>query len=263
QSALNDGFEDGLRVGRRTADRLENFSGRGLLLQRLVALADENGGFVFRCGAGQACAHSPAGLALGRPGATFFHLPSTSAAPPHGPRRCSRTAQAYEKAEVFATRSHEGRVVCAPRQSPLTPAKGGVQGKIFAPYVGPWIPACAGMSGGYLRARNGGETHRSARASSSRSLKRWILPVAVRGSASRASIQRGNFHGPALSFTWCLSVSSSPSSALKPLRSTMKAFGLMSPSASSLPMTAASSTASCDTRAASTSKGETHMPETL
>ena len=43
----------------------------------------------------------------------------------------------------------------------------------------------------------------------------------------------------------------------------MKAFGLISPSASCLPMTAASSTASCEVSAASTSNGDTHMPETL
>jgi Metallo-beta-lactamase superfamily len=47
----------------------------------------------------------------------------------------------------------------------------------------------------------------------SRSLKRWILPVAVRGRSCRMSIQRGYFHGPARSFTCVRSVSSRPSSA--------------------------------------------------
>jgi hypothetical protein len=37
--------------------------------------------------------------------------------------------------------------------------------------------------------------------SSSRSLKRWTLPVAVRGKSLRSSIQRGYFHGPACSLT--------------------------------------------------------------
>jgi len=47
----------------------------------------------------------------------------------------------------------------------------------------------------------------------SRSLKRWILPVAVRGRSGRISIQRGYFHGPARSFTCERKVSSSCSSA--------------------------------------------------
>src|SRR5262249_2935886 len=47
----------------------------------------------------------------------------------------------------------------------------------------------------------------------SRSLKRWILPVAVRGRSSRTSIQRGYFHKPARSFTWVRSASNSASSA--------------------------------------------------
>ena len=40
--------------------------------------------------------------------------------------------------------------------------------------------------------------------SSSRSLKRWIFPVAVRGRSTRTSIQRGYFHKPARSFTCTL-----------------------------------------------------------
>ena len=50
--------------------------------------------------------------------------------------------------------------------------------------------------------------------SSSRSLKRWILPVAVRGRSGRTSIQRGYFHAPARSLTCTFSVSSRPSSAV-------------------------------------------------
>jgi hypothetical protein len=42
--------------------------------------------------------------------------------------------------------------------------------------------------------------HRAA-SSSARSLKRWILPVAVFGSSSTSAIQRGYFQGPAAAFT--------------------------------------------------------------
>ena len=41
-----------------------------------------------------------------------------------------------------------------------------------------------------------------------RSLKRWILPVAVFGKSARTSIQRGYFHAPAFSFTCAFNASS-------------------------------------------------------
>src|SRR5262245_26782532 len=43
EPALHDRFENGLRVGRRSADQLENFSGRRLLMKCLVALATKEG----------------------------------------------------------------------------------------------------------------------------------------------------------------------------------------------------------------------------
>src|SRR5262245_26742296 len=97
----------------------------------------------------------------------------------------------------------------------------------------------------------------------SRSLKRWILPVAVLGSPSTKAIQRGYFHTPALALTCSLRSSSRLLAAVLPGFSTMKALGLSRPSASSLGTTAASSTASWPTSALSTSNGDTQMPDTL
>src|SRR5690242_11303264 len=54
-------------------------------------------------------------------------------------------------------------------------------------------------------------------ASISRSLKRWILPVAVFGRLSSTSIQRGYFHGPTVVFTCSRKASSSPSREGAPL----------------------------------------------
>src|SRR4051812_619689 len=96
----------------------------------------------------------------------------------------------------------------------------------------------------------------------SRSLNRWILPVAVFGSESTTSIQRGYFHGPIFCLTWSLSISCRPV-VVAPGRSTTKAFGFSRPSGSASGTTAASSTAGCVISALSTSKGETQMPETL
>ena len=69
---------------------------------------------------------------------------------------------------------------------------------------------------------------------SSRSLKRWILPVAVFGSSVRNSIQRGYFHVPALVLTCSFSSSRSVVAAgLAGLQDQMKAMGLIRPSLSS------------------------------
>jgi len=57
QPASHDRLEHGLRVGRRTADQLENFRSRSLLLQRFVALAPNLRDVrVLRSGGPNACA---------------------------------------------------------------------------------------------------------------------------------------------------------------------------------------------------------------
>src|SRR5579871_1900817 len=94
------------------------------------------------------------------------------------------------------------------------------------------------------------------------SLYRWIFPVAVFGSESTASIQRGYFQTPIFCLTCSFSDSYSLSVSL-PVRSTTKAFGFNSPSGSASGTTAASSTDGCVINALSTSKGETQMPDTL
>src|SRR5262245_39550064 len=96
-----------------------------------------------------------------------------------------------------------------------------------------------------------------------RSLKRWILPVAVLGSSATNSIQRGYLKGARRSFTCCLSASASASLGSTPGRVTTKAFGLIKVCSSSAPITAASSTSGWVTRAASTSNGETYIPLTF
>ena len=217
QPALHDRLEHGLRVGGRTADHPENFSSRSLLMQCLVALAGKRGGCVFGCGARFGapsrscgpCSWQTQGAAVSP--AVHFHR---AAAWPPPSRQC---AILRKTGDCYHGMAHLGRVAGVARPSiSAHPRESGDPGNNSA-LLWPWIPAFAGMSGGCgtLAPRNDGrKSHRPAPSSSSRSLKRWILPVAVRGSASRASIQRGNFHGPALSLTWCLSVSSRPSSAL-------------------------------------------------
>src|SRR6185312_14441199 len=98
--------------------------------------------------------------------------------------------------------------------------------------------------------------HQSAPGPSARSLKRWIFPVAVFGRSLRNSIQRGYLYGA--SFAW-----TSASFAFSGALSTTKAFGLISFCSSFQPTTAASSTSGCEDSAASTSKGETYMPDTF
>src|SRR5579884_238405 len=99
--------------------------------------------------------------------------------------------------------------------------------------------------------------------SSARSLKRWILPVAVFGRSFRNSIQRGYLYGASLDFTCSCSARMSASLAFSGFFRTTKAFGLMSFCSSCQPTTAASSTSGCDDKAASTSNGETYIPETF
>src|SRR5262249_1227522 len=96
--------------------------------------------------------------------------------------------------------------------------------------------------------------------SRSRSLKRWILPVAVLGSSAMNSISGGYLYGASLSFTKAFS---SASVAAAPGLSTTNALVLVRPSASGLPIIAASSTAGCCISVASTSKGDTNMPLTF
>ena len=91
-------------------------------------------------------------------------------------------------------------------------------------------------------------------ASRSRSLKRWILPVAVLGNSGRNSIWRGYLYGARRSFT---KACNSALLACAPSLSTTKALVRVSPASSGTPITAASSTAGCCTSVASTSKGET------
>src|SRR5581483_1136552 len=65
----------------------------------------------------------------------------------------------------------------------------------------------------------------------SRNLNRWIFPVAVFGSESTTSIQRGYFHGPIFCLTCSFSISCK-SVVVAPGRSTTKAFGFNKPSGS-------------------------------
>src|SRR5258707_894361 len=101
------------------------------------------------------------------------------------------------------------------------------------------------------------ERHQSHFEASSRSLKRWILPVAVFGSSATYTKVRGYLYGAKRSLTWCRSISVSTTLPVMPGLTTMKAAGLMRPSASGTPTTAASSTDTCDSSAPSTSKGAT------
>src|SRR5262249_31707056 len=100
-------------------------------------------------------------------------------------------------------------------------------------------------------------------ASSLRRMNLCIFPVAVLGSSATKSTRRGYLCGASVVFTCCCSSSASASEGSRPCWSTTKACGLTSPSASSWPTTAASSTAGCAISAASTSTGETHWPLTL
>src|SRR5205814_4238309 len=76
-----------------------------------------------------------------------------------------------------------------------------------------------------------------------RSLKRWILPVAVFGSSPTNSIQRGYLYGAILSLTKAFSSSARPAPPPAGPLSTTNALGFTSPTPSSCPTTAASSTA--------------------
>src|SRR6185369_14682253 len=94
-------------------------------------------------------------------------------------------------------------------------------------------------------------------AARSRSRNRWIFPVAVFGSSSRKWMSRGYLYGANSPLTSALRASASASSPVRPVFSTTYASVLVRPSASALPTTAASSTASCRISAASTSNGDT------
>src|SRR6185503_16426596 len=96
-----------------------------------------------------------------------------------------------------------------------------------------------------------------------RSLKRWILPVAVFGRSVTNSIQRGYLNGASSALTWSCSAEASAGPAAWPGLSTTKAFGLISSLASAQPTTAASRAASCVASAGSTSNGDTYTPPTL
>src|SRR6185369_5117767 len=102
--------------------------------------------------------------------------------------------------------------------------------------------------------------HGARARSRSRRRKRWILPVAVFGSSSINSIARGYLYGASFSLTNAFSCSS-PTSA--PGLRTTNAFDFVSPSPSSMPITAHSSTEGCCISVASTSNGETHIPLTF
>src|SRR5438128_9410987 len=93
-----------------------------------------------------------------------------------------------------------------------------------------------------------------------RSLKRWIFPVAVLGRPSTNSTQRGYLNGASRSLT---KRCSSSEEACEPGLSTTNAFGLSSWFSSLCATTAASSTEGCATSADSTSAGETHCPPAL
>src|SRR5882672_964003 len=97
----------------------------------------------------------------------------------------------------------------------------------------------------------------------SRSLNLWIFPVAVFGSSSTNTIQRGYLYGARRSFTNALSSASSAGLARWPRASTTNASGFTSSSLSSAPTTPASTTAGCSASALSTSAGDTHMPLAL
>src|SRR5881396_1834305 len=98
---------------------------------------------------------------------------------------------------------------------------------------------------------------------SSRSLKRWILPVAVFGSSFTNTIQRGYLYAASRCFTEACNSSANAGDATWPAASTTNASGLTSSSASAAPTTPASTTAGCSARALSTSAGDTHMPPAL
>src|SRR5690606_28197751 len=99
--------------------------------------------------------------------------------------------------------------------------------------------------------------------SRSRSRKRWILPVAVLGSSAMNSTCRGYLCGASRCLTKDCSSEASASSPARPALRTTNALVRVRPFSSSTPITAASSTASCWTSVASTSKGETYWPLTL
>src|SRR5262249_11784279 len=88
--------------------------------------------------------------------------------------------------------------------------------------------ACAsGFPPLQLSPASGGESPTALRslhyfpcASISRSLKRWIFPVAVFGRLSSTSIQRGYFHGPTVVFTCSRSAALRSSLGLASLRTT-------------------------------------------
>src|SRR6266446_2355689 len=95
------------------------------------------------------------------------------------------------------------------------------------------------------------------------SLKRWSLPVAVRGSSLTMRMSRGRSWLGSVCSARRMSSDRSPTGSVAGSRGTTKTKGLMSPEASSAPTTPASSTAGCFMSAASTSAGTTHWPATL
>src|SRR6266404_3856824 len=75
------------------------------------------------------------------------------------------------------------------------------------------------------------ERHQPALAERSRSLKRWILPVAVFGSSATYTNVRGHLYGARHPLTWCRSISVITALTVTPGLTTMKAAGLIRPSA--------------------------------
>src|SRR5205085_8582913 len=91
---------------------------------------------------------------------------------------------------------------------------------------------------------------------------RWIFPVAVFGSSGTKWICLGTMNPAQRERTCCRSSSASSGVPCVPSVSTTCACGRSNP-ASSRGVTASSSTAACETSAASTSVGEIHSPPAL
>src|SRR5690606_6574765 len=95
------------------------------------------------------------------------------------------------------------------------------------------------------------------------SLKRCILPEAVFGISLINSIILGYLYGARFAFTYAFNSASNSSDGATPSFKTIHAFGRSRFSSVLTPTTATSRTASCLSRVASTSTGDTQIPPTF
>ena len=95
------------------------------------------------------------------------------------------------------------------------------------------------------------------------SILRMILPLRVFGSLLTIAMAAGVAIGPMVVLTCFMSSVRSSVEGEKPLRSTMNATGTSPFTGSSLPITAASETAGCETKALSSSTVPMRCPATL